>query len=191
MPRLIDHDAREQEIAAAAMRVLDRDGLTALSVRNVAAEAGLATASLRRAFPTQDALRRFCLQEIRRRVTERIARVSGTGAAWASALLAELLPLDDQRRTELTAQLQLGVLAMTDPALREDAITLNADVHQVCTVVLDALHAQGALRTGVDLGAEATRLHALVDGIALHLLWEPDGTGRQVLDRHLAELTQR
>ncbi|MDF2920421.1 MAG: TetR family transcriptional regulator, partial [Microbacterium sp.] len=48
MPRLIDHDHRNDEIAAAAFRVLARDGVAALSVRRVADEAGIATASLRR-----------------------------------------------------------------------------------------------------------------------------------------------
>ena len=62
MPKLIDHSQREVEVAEAAWRVLRRDGVTSLSVRNVAAEAGLATGSLRRAFPTQDALLAFSLE---------------------------------------------------------------------------------------------------------------------------------
>lgn len=57
MPRRIDTEARTAQIAAAALRVLARDGLGGLSVRGVAAEAGIAAASLRRAFPTQHALR--------------------------------------------------------------------------------------------------------------------------------------
>ncbi|MDR0415820.1 MAG: TetR family transcriptional regulator, partial [Propionibacteriaceae bacterium] len=46
MPRRIDAEARAAEIAAAALRVLGRDGLAGLSVRGVAAEAGIAVASL-------------------------------------------------------------------------------------------------------------------------------------------------
>ncbi|MEV7971806.1 TetR family transcriptional regulator C-terminal domain-containing protein [Cellulomonas sp. NPDC089187] len=190
MPRLIDHDARDQQIAAAAMRVLDRDGLTALSVRQVAAEAGLATASLRRAFPTQDALRQFCLREVRDRVARRIAGLTGEGSAWVSAVLSELLPLDDTRRTELNAQLQLGVLAITDPALSEQVAALDAEVHGVCRTAIDVLDRTQGLRPELDPDIEATRLHALLDGVALHLLWNPDGPGREVLDRHLATLTR-
>ena len=54
-------------IAASAVRVLSTRGVGALSVRTVAAEAGLATGSLRRAFPTQDALLVFSLELVSRR----------------------------------------------------------------------------------------------------------------------------
>ncbi|GAA4153940.1 TetR/AcrR family transcriptional regulator [Leifsonia shinshuensis] len=192
MPRLIDHDERNDAIAQAAIRVLTRDGLAALSVRNLAAEAGIATASLRRAFPTQDALRQFCFDEIRDAVAARIGALSGEGAPLVLALLLELLPLDATRRSEFVAQLQLGSLALTDPALRPSAIRLSEDVRRACTAAVAELARCGLLSEANDAGLEAERLHALLDGLALHLLWEPgpDPAGRasRILTRHIDSL---
>lgn len=172
MPRLIDHAERDRQIAEAAMRVLASEGLAALSVRKVAAEAGIATASLRRAFPDQDALRQFCLEHIRASATRRITALEGEGSPLVLAALAELLPLDEQRRIELTAHLQLGTLALTDKPLRPILDRFNAELRTLCAGLIAELDRTGAVSDEFDHAAEAARLHALVDGVALHLLWD-------------------
>ncbi|MDN4613134.1 TetR family transcriptional regulator C-terminal domain-containing protein [Leifsonia sp. F6_8S_P_1B] len=186
MPRLIDHEEREREIADAALRVLSRDGLTALSVRNVAAEAGIATASLRRAFPDQDVLRRFCLGHIRQNVTRRIERVRGEGREAVLAVLHELLPLDDERRVELTAHLQLGALALSDERLRPVLLAFNTALRDLCAALIAELARAGELSPSVDQAVEADALHALVDGTALHLLWSDGAADRERALRALA-----
>lgn len=192
MPRRIDAEARAAEIAAAALRVLERDGLAGLSVRGVAAEADIAAASLRRAFPTQHALREYCLELIEERATARIASLDLTGRALAEALLAQLLPLDDERRSELVAQVQLGVLSLTDDDLRPAAVRLNAAVSRACRIAIDILASAGQLDSGRDPDQEAQRLRALLDGIAMQGLWsgDPQGAGQMLstLARHLDEL---
>lgn len=177
------------------MRVLEREGLSGLSVRGgVAAEAGIAAASLRRAFATQHALREFCLQLIEDRVTARIAALELTGRALVDGLLLQLLPLDKERRLELVAQVQLGVLSLTDSALRPAAIRLSEGVDRVCHVALQLLAEAGQFNPGGrDPDYEAQRLRALLDGIAMHGLWSGElpeaGPMLRVLSRHLDELT--
>ncbi|WP_435299709.1 TetR/AcrR family transcriptional regulator [Timonella sp. A28] len=192
MPRRIDAEVRTAEIGAAALRVLERDGLAGLSVRGVAAEAGIAAASLRRAFPTQHALREYCFELIEERATARITSLDLTGRALAEGLLAQLLPLDDERRLELVAQVQLGVLALTDSDLRPAAVRLNAAVSRGCRIAVDVLASAGQLDSGRDPDYEAQRLRALLDGIAMQGLWsgDPQGAGQllSTLERHLDEL---
>ncbi|WP_108250239.1 TetR/AcrR family transcriptional regulator [Planctomonas deserti] len=194
MPKLIDHDERNREIAEASLRVLDRDGLEALSVRRVAEEAGIAPASLRRSFPTQHALREHCLALIQERVARRIIAQTSSGRAWASDVLAQLLPLDADRRLELVAQTQLGVLALTDPALRPAAVQLTGGVAQVCAAAIDALDSAGELGAGRDRVHEARILHAVLDGAALHALWSPGEFPRTqaqaLIERHLDGLRE-
>lgn len=185
MPRLIDHDDRNDEIAAAAFRVLARDGLAALSVRRVADEAGIATASLRRAFPTQDSLRRFCFERLQTTVASRIRAVTGGGRERAMQWMRELLPLDATRRAELTVQLQLSRLALTDVGLSDNARELHEGVRRVCTAVLHELAAARLLADDLDLSLETVRLHALLDGLALHLLWTPSVDPTRDADRLL------
>lgn len=192
MPRRIDAAARSAEIAAASLRVLERDGLAGLSVRNVAADAGIATASLRRAFSTQHALREHCLALIEERATARINALQSTGRTLVDDLLAQLLPLDRERRTELVAQIQLGVLALTDRDLRPAAIRLSAAVDKGCRAAIAILIDAGQFGDGRDPAHEAQRLRALLDGIAMYGLWsgEPRESGQMLdmLARHLDEL---
>ncbi|MFJ4163923.1 TetR/AcrR family transcriptional regulator [Microbacterium sp. NPDC089698] len=192
MPRLIDHDERNRVIAAAATRVLVEKGLGALSVRNVAAEAGIAVASLRRAFPSQDQLRQFTLDAIRQAVARRISSLEGEGVPLVLALLREFLPLDETRRDELVAQLQLGGLALTDGSMQQGAIELNQEVRGVCVAALSELKRTGAAAPTIDVDFEVDRLHALLDGLAIHLLWaqasDPETVALGILDRHIRML---
>nr|WP_274606858.1 TetR family transcriptional regulator C-terminal domain-containing protein [Microbacterium esteraromaticum] len=192
VPRRIDAEERTEQIAAAALRVLERDGLAGLSVRGVAAEAGIAAASLRRAFPTQQALRVYCLQLVEQRAASRILALDLSGRPLVDALLAQLLPLDADRRTELLAQVQLGVLALTDDGLQPAAIALSAAVDRACASAVDILSDAGQLGRGRDPEYEARRLRALIDGIAMHGLWRGHPqAATQMLDtlgRHLDEL---
>ncbi len=194
MPRRIDAEARNAEIAAASLRVLERDGLSGLSVRGVAAEAGIATASLRRAFPTQHALREYCFERIEERVTARIAALDLTGRALVDELLAQLLPLDQERRSELVAHVQLGVFALTDSTLRPAAIRLSAALDRGCRTAIAILADAGQLDSSRDPTYEAQRLRAVLDGVAMYGLWsgEPLESSRMLdtLARHLDELGQ-
>lgn len=173
MPRLIDHAARDQEIGEAALRVLARDGLAAVSVRRVAEEAGLATASLRRAFPTQDALREWCFIVIRDRVAARISGLAGAGPEFVLDLLAQLLPLDEERRVELVAQLQLATLSLTEPQLRAASADLTRGVRAVCGAAVDELARAGHVRHGADRELAVDGLHAMLDGLAIQALFDP------------------
>ncbi|MCZ2830991.1 TetR/AcrR family transcriptional regulator [Modestobacter sp. VKM Ac-2986] len=194
MPRLIDHAAREVEVAEAAWRVLSGRGVGALSVRTVAAEAGLATGSLRRAFPTQDALLVFSLELVARRVRERIGALDLTAPAPGpqTAVLLELLPLDAERRLEMEVFLHLGSLAVGGGALREVYDTAHRELAEASLRLIGSLVEAGWAPSSLDLPVEARRLHALVDGLALHLVRQDAGAptdwATDVLTAHLHAL---
>jgi AcrR family transcriptional regulator len=186
MPRLIDHDARARQIGEAVLRVLVAEGLSSLSVRKVADEAGIGTASLRRAFPTQDALQAWCFTFVRERVAARIGALPGAGRGFVLSLLEQLLPLDDDRRAELVAQLQLATLAITQPHLREASAGLARDVRSVCSAAIEELVRAGELSDSLDLDAATDSLHATLDGIALQALLDPVTFTPQVTADRLA-----
>ncbi|GAA2185884.1 hypothetical protein GCM10009786_04160 [Leucobacter alluvii] len=192
MPRRIDTEARTAEIAGAALRILERDGLASLSVRGVAAETGLAPASLRRIFPTQQDLREYCFELIEERATARIAALDLSGRELAEALLAQLLPLDGVRRLEFVAQVQLGVLALTDQALRPAAQRLSAAVDRACVAAIGILVGARLFHAHRDAAFEARRLRALLDGVAMLGLWDGDAEAPQhaldTVTHHLDEL---
>jgi AcrR family transcriptional regulator len=174
MPKTIDRQARERVVGEAAWRVVVRDGVTKLSVRNVAAEAGIAAGSLRYLFPTQEALRAYVLDLVRQRVTDRISGMS-TQQPLRRAVeeyFSQLLPLDTERRVEMEVFLSVGVLALTDPALRPAYERAHHDLREGCRQML-ALLATDPDYSALDPDSETARTHAFIDGLALHLLRQP------------------
>ena len=195
MPKIVDAEARRRELAEAVWGVIRRDGLERASVRNVAREAGLSMGSLRHYFGTQAELLAFAMRLVTERVHRRIEGLdlSGSGARRAvERVLAEVLPLDGERRAEAEVWLALTGRALVDPelrALRDEAYDL---LHTLCRRSVAALVEAGEAARGVDVGLEAERLYAVIDGLAVHAVVRPrrlppDRT-TAVLARHLDSL---
>jgi AcrR family transcriptional regulator len=197
MPKLIDHDARERAIGDAAWRLIAREGLHGLSVRKVAAESGIAVASLRHSFPTQAALHAYCLVLAQDRATARIQALDPTMPIpqFVRAALFQLLPLDEERALELEVQVTLWSLSRTDPAIAQAYRAADAAIEQLCLRLVTLMDDAGRAGTapGPDLAAQALDLHTLIDGLAIKLLWGPPVTFEAAtaiaaasIDRHLA-----
>src|SRR3954447_23591701 len=102
MPKIVDHDARREEIAQALWRVVRRDGIRAASVRTVAAEAGWSAGAVRYYFPDQEGLLNFAMDLVSRRVQDRVSAIEQTGSPTEVVLryLEEVIPFDSERRAE-------------------------------------------------------------------------------------------
>ena len=195
VPKLIDHERRRAELAEAVWRIVDRDGLGAVSVRHVAAEAGVSAGSLRHVLASReemlDAAMELVVERARDRFTAR-ARLPLRNRDDLVALLAELLPLDEERRLELRTHLGLVVAGSGQAGTVAWRTRFDAAVREACRTVLRGGVGAGLLAPDLDLEGEASRLHVLVDGLALHLLGpgeDIDGDdARAALDRHLAAL---
>jgi DNA-binding transcriptional regulator YbjK len=177
MPKKVDVAERDELVTKAAWQILVRDGLTALSVRNVAAEAGLPPSSLRYTFPTQASVRDRAVALLVERLAARVARhrdASDAGEGEARAILHELLPLDDERSMEMEVSLGLGAIAATDPALWTAHRELHNAVREACAQAVELLGAGHE---------EVAAVHAFVDGLALHLVrQEPDAGNAWAID---------
>ncbi|MDO9378198.1 MAG: TetR family transcriptional regulator C-terminal domain-containing protein [Nocardioidaceae bacterium] len=200
MPKIVDHDARRAELAAAMRRVILRDGVEAASVRGVAAEAGWSAGALRHYFPDQAALLRFAVSLMLAEVPVRTARHLH-GGAWtvddAQALLEEVLPLDDVRRFEMRVWLATTDRARHDPGFDEVRELAWAGIERICRVALArllGLPPADPSRPLADPRAEleVARTQALVDGLALEAIHYPERMTpdrlRRVLRAHLDAL---
>lgn len=187
MPKILDTAEREQTVIAAAWRVIARDGVAALTVRNVAAEAGLAPSSLRYTFPTQTAVREKALRAAVQQITARVEGLDTNlvGLDYTRSALLELLPLDAPRKLEMAVFLALGMASLSDNALEPLWREAGAAVRHVCAGALGA--------AGIEPEQERVdHLHALIDGLALHLLTAPANRdpdwAAEVIDRHITGL---
>jgi AcrR family transcriptional regulator len=194
VPKIVDHDQRRADIAAAARRVLRRDGIDHLTVRNVAGEAGLSPGALRHYFPRQDDLVCFALEQFVADMRDRIATVDfPTDPFEAAVLLVEqVLPLDDERRADMEVWFGYTERARFHPMLREVSLASQDALVTLALSALRHLEAAGRLTDGLDLDLEADRLHALIDGLALHSYMHPERLPpdrlRQVVRHHLSVL---
>ncbi|MEV0680645.1 TetR family transcriptional regulator C-terminal domain-containing protein [Actinosynnema sp. NPDC050436] len=191
MPKVVDAESRRRAVAEAVFRVVRAHGLDQASLRNVAEEAGLAIGSVRHYFTDHDELLVFALEELTERVERRVlARVELIHAAGTprgrrdgvADLLGELVPLDPDRHDESVVWLEFSRAARTRPALAPGARRLHAGLRLIARRVLE--------RAGVpDVAVEAERLAALLDGLAVNAVLQPDLTTpdviRAVLSRHL------
>jgi AcrR family transcriptional regulator len=192
MPKMVDPAERRGELAAAVWRVIRRDGLDQASVRNVAREAGVSMGSLRHYFATQSKLMVFALQVIIDRIETRIATLhtEPEPRRQAEQVLSELLPMDTERGAENEVWLAFTARAMVDPELRALKDGSYDTLREGCRTLVGRLAGTG--RAGLDVELEADRLHALVDGLAVHAAIRPEVTTpermRTIIARHLDEL---
>ncbi|MFF2053327.1 TetR/AcrR family transcriptional regulator [Leifsonia sp. NPDC058194] len=174
MPRTIDRDARRAELAEAVWRVIVERGIGAVSVRTVAAEAGVAVGSLRHLFPTRTELLEFSAGLMVDRATRRIAALPGGGEATEHALdvLRQLLPLSPDSRAELEVTIALIAETPALPGLSRIRDEADRALTGVCRQLVDDLagDTSSASRAQPERQQDALRLHALVDGLAMHLL---------------------
>jgi AcrR family transcriptional regulator len=194
MPKAVDHQQRRTELAEAVWTVIRRDGLERASVRNVAREAGLAMGSLRHYFATQAELLCFAMQLVGDRARARIAALEPAADARRAAeqLLHELVPLDDERRAEAEVWLAFTGRALVDPQQQAIYEQIHDQLNGACTSAVSLLDEAGLTAKGLDLALEASRLHALLDGLALHAVMRPTKVSpariKAVIARHLDAL---
>jgi AcrR family transcriptional regulator len=194
MPKVVDHEQRRAELARAVWTVIRRDGLERASVRNVAREAGLSMGSLRHYFATQSELLCFAMQLVGDRARARIGALEPVADARRAAeqLLHQLVPLDDERRAESEVWLAFTGRALVDPQQRAIHEQIHDQLNRACTIAIETLVAAGLTAEGLDAALEASRLHALLDGLALHAVMRPAKVSPSrivaVIARHLDTL---
>ena len=166
-----------------------RDGVEGVSVREVAAEAGWSTGALRHYFGTKEDLLVSAARLLEERVIHRLReRPEGLAPREAvRAVLCELLPLDEERRMEGNVWFAYMSRGLVDRKIAEEHEIVFDGARELCVRITREMSRIGHLAPGLDPGREAARLHALVDGLAVHgLLGRLDEEELlAVLDAHL------
>ncbi|SOC11121.1 TetR family transcriptional regulator [Ureibacillus xyleni] len=166
MPKIVNHEERKALIAKATWNVIARDGLGGASVRSIAKEANLSLGAVRHYFNTQEELLEFAMQLVEEQATDRImehAKESLPPKTITLNMLMELIP-PENRVVEMQVWLEYISYKLRKKELKEDS------VHQGIVLIMNRLNDAGLLKAEVNLEEEIIHLHALIDGIALHLL---------------------
>ncbi|MCX2929469.1 TetR family transcriptional regulator C-terminal domain-containing protein [Mycobacterium sp. CVI_P3] len=196
MPKQVDHDERRREITAAMWRILLRDGMGAVTVRALAAEAGWSVGALRHYYRSQDDLILFATGEMLTTISQRIYALDldSPDRGVLQQAIEEMLPLDRQRKAEAQVWFALLTRRVASPQVAAEANELDLIVRDAVHQVLTKLNTAQLVSGQRDLEVEAVRLHALIDGLALHALSEPPLDSptaiRAAISTHLRELAR-
>src|SRR5688572_27595076 len=107
------------------MRVAAEQGLEAVSLRHVAAAAGVSSGMVQHYFRTKDEMMAFALTVVRERNERRATAAAGRLGGRPSArevlrtLVVELLPLDEPRRADGRVALAFLAYSAVRPAVAE------------------------------------------------------------------------
>lgn len=169
MPARIDADLRRQEVVEAALRLVVSEGIDGLSLRKVADESRLNIGSVRHYFSGHHDLLAAAAQEAGDRMGHRLAkhpveRLSGLRGSNAidalQELIEEVLPLDERRREEPIAVVELVMASRTKPVFHTMSERMGSDLAEVISEALIALGAQ-------DPDTGTARLVAVIGGLTL------------------------
>jgi AcrR family transcriptional regulator len=196
MPKIVDHEARRAELAAAVWRLASRDGLDAVTIRRVAAEAGWSTGALAHYFDDKEELLLFAFETVADRVGRRIVKAAERARdplALVRTQLVEGLPIDTERRAEVRVWFAFLGLAETRPRLAKAGRDAYRLWRERVAKTLAAAQRQGLMDDSIDAEREAAALIALVDGIAIQATFDPRAVSAarqlEILDDRLARLS--
>jgi AcrR family transcriptional regulator len=195
VPKIVDHEARRAELAAAVWRLASREGLGAVTMRGVAAEAGWSTGALGHYFADKEELLVLAFETVADRVGKRVVKAAERTRdplELVRTQLAEGLAIDAERRAEVRVWFAFLGLAETRPQLAKagrDAYRLWRD--RVVKTLVTAQR-QGLVDESIDPAREAAALIALVDGLAIQASFDgraiPAARQLEILDERLARL---
>ncbi len=177
MPKRVDHAERRTEIAQGLVRAAGRQGLHAVGMRDVAAEAGVSLRLVQYYFESKEKLLLFGLRHLADRFGERVtAQVRAAGdtpgpRAVIEALLTAALPVDEESRLFHHLYTSYAVLSVTDEALAAQPFIKDPDTAETTlTGLLQQAADAGLLRAGTDAHAEAVGLLAMSAGLGTSIL---------------------
>lgn len=192
MPRLVDHDVRRAEIAAAACGAIAKHGIDGVKLTDVGAEAGCTTGAITHYFADKNAVILAALDHAVSTMNARLDRRLRQDPDDILGFLAEGLPLDRRARAEIIVWYSFWSRSFSTPVLARRQRAMHKRWRAKVVLCLRRLEQRGEIGPCDDVEAEAEAVCAIINGIGLRASLDPGEwpAERQVeqLRRHLARL---
>lgn len=176
MPRQVDHEERRRQIAEAVWRLAMRGGLEQVTLRQVAAEAGVSARLLQYYFGTRDQVLLGALEilntEAERQAQARLASLGEAPGlrALVHGVLLEMLPLDEQRQDRHVVYAAYFVRFLTEPALAAVARAATPELANLVSDLIIRAQELGEIARHIDAAAEGAFLTAGAEGLQTRVL---------------------
>lgn len=196
MPRQVDHGQRRREIAEAVCSLVSARGLEAVSLRDVAAEAGISMGRVQHYFRTKDEMLLFALEYVGERdvagVREALAGLPDPPEprVVVRTVLTGLLGGAPEQLEAQRVSVAFQARALVEPRLAEPLLRGYAGIQALLEDVVRRGVAGGEAAEGTDPETAAAAVLALVDGLRVQTLLGHGTRERAlaVLDDHLDRL---
>lgn len=197
MPRKVDHRARRDTIAESVWRVSAHGGIEAVTMRHVAAEAGMSLGQVQHYFTTKDQLLGFAYELLTDRIAARVDKHAAPAEdeeprprQVVRDALTELLPLDARRRVEAGFLLMFLAQAAVSPEFAARIGKGHVDLHAFVAEQIRRGQRRGMAAVHLDANHEARTLLAVLDGLTAYMLvgHHTAQDAEQALDDHLDAL---
>lgn len=168
MPRIVDHAERRASLAEAAATLIADAGLDAAGLRQVARAGAVTTGAVLHYFDSKEALLDAAYAAAMARLAARQQAgpaLAGLDAAGLAAHMASFLPIDDEMQRDWRVWLAFSARVLVDPHLQAQHRAAYARITATLAADLAGLK---------DAGPLADALVALIDGLAIRILLEPD-----------------
>lgn len=171
VPRIVDHDQRRAELAEAVWSLIRQKGLAGVTIRHLSEQSGWSSGAIRHYLPNREAILNFAAQQVNERAEQRI-RSLPLGEDYRQNFLNMLhvtLPLDDETRIWMEVWLAFVGAAVSDQTFADTQGLLYANLDELFIGIFGDFQQRGWLPEHTPAEA-ATELHALLDGLSVHLL---------------------
>jgi AcrR family transcriptional regulator len=171
MPRIVDHAQRRAELTAAVWSLIRERGLAGVTIRNLSQRSGWSSGAIRHYLPNREAMLNFAAGQIGEQAWQRVQSVPATPDPFQDFLnrLAVTLPLDEEGRVWLEVWLAFVGAAVSDQDFADAQGVLYRDLNAIFVRALEDF-ARGGWLPAHTPQAAATEIHALLDGLSVHLL---------------------
>ena len=176
MPKIVDHDAQREKFVRAAMSLIAKHGLEGVTMRAVAAEAGLSYGSLFHYFDSKDDL---LIHAVRHSMSMQTRRVNEYATRYSGLKALEHLLCDDAIINESSRDSWMVWLTfLYKAALQQSFAAMHAELVDGwlarITALLEDAQRGGEIRGDLDVEFEAMAVWAYSAGIGQLGLLHPD-----------------
>lgn len=189
MPKIVNHEEKKHLILEIAYRNIQDLGKQGTSVRSIANAAKMTPGQIRYYFPNQSAL----LSEILNMLTESIEsniksifldRNLPLEKRIVDAILLTM-PLDKKRTADMIVW-----LAVQEENNAIDENTMSDEIYILVQTSFELLQQANKINQSIDKEKAITKLHALIDGLALHKLYQPKQLSNTLVEQIITEEIQ-
>lgn len=194
MPKIVDHDLQRVKFAEAAIRLIARDGFEGMTMRAVAAEAGLSYGSLFHYFSSKDDL---LMHAVRHSTSQQTQRVNEFATQYTGLTALRHLLCDDAIVSDTSRDDEVVWLAFLYKAALKESFSemydelINGWLDRIEGLIRDAQSA-GEIRPELDASFEAMAIWVYSAGISqqglLHPGRLPPKFQKQLINAHLDKL---